>query len=827
MILDRLRLFNLRELRRHPGRTAMSLAVVAISATLLVAVFGIAGSITGSSDRLVAGIGGNASLEVSGVTDTGFPDDIQRAVAAVPGVAAAVPMLRTSVGKPSERVVVLGVDRTIEAMLSDLQRAVRDQIGPLLEEPNRVAVGAGTGRAENDTFPLGNGRVTAAAVITGADAERINGANFVVGPLPLIQRLMGREGMLDSVLVVAAPDTDLGALRADITEAVGGRAVVTEPTFRSVQSGGAVAVMRALMLSAASCALVVAGFLVFNAMSMAITQRRPVISLLRAIGARKRQIVGDLLLESALVGLVGGLLGSALGVFIGKQAIGSLPAALLQGYETRTEFILPGYAIPVGVTACVAVSVAAAALAARQVYKVEPVEALAPVGASAVDAVGVPARVVAGILGVGLIATAAVVASADLGRLSVASIGLAAFGDIAVCFAFAAAIVAAAAAVARRFGAPGALAAATIERAPRRVWATLMTVLIAVSITVQSTGSNANAIDSTDASFASLGDVDIYVSSAGPGVYPTAPILPPQTESAIRSTPGVADVTPGQMAYATVGNNRIIIQGLAPGTVAPPSTAMSQAVREEVLSGNGVVVSRDIARTLGVRAGDELSLPTPTGVHDVRVLEVVPFFSLLGGVLSMSLAQLRDWFDRPGSTILAITLAPGADPAEVEPAIRAKMPPDVQVYTGSDAATAVGASMSQGVALIAVMAWIVVFVASVALLNTLMLSVLERRRELGVLRAMGSSRGFALRTVLAEAAGIGVVGAAIGAAFGAVNQYLNAAALTNVLSIDVIYQPSVLALVFAGAAFGLTLLGAIPPAVRAARLDIVEAVAVD
>ena len=108
-----------------------------------------------------------------------------------------------------------------------------------------------------------------------------------------------------------------------------------------------------------------------------------------------------------------------------------------------------------------------------------------------------------------------------------------------------------------------------------------------------------------------------------------------------------------------------------------------------------------------------------------------------------------------------------------------------------------------------------------------MLSVLERRRELGVLRAMGSSRRFALGTVLAEAAGIGIIGAAIGAAFGAANQYLTSSALTNVLSIDVVYSPNLLAIVFACTAFGLTLLGAIPPAVRAARLDIVAAVAVD
>ena len=126
----------------------------------------------------------------------------------------------------------------------------------------------------------------------------------------------------------------------------------------------------------------------------------------------------------------------------------------------------------------------------------------------------------------------------------------------------------------------------------------------------------------------------------------------------------------------------------------------------------------------------------------------------------------------------------------VEAAIRDKLPADIYVYSGEEAAKAVGASLAQGTALITVMAWIVVFVASVALLNTLMLSVLERRRELGVLRAMGSSRRFALRTILAEAAGLGVVGAVIGAAFGAANQYLSASALTHVLSIDVVYKPS-------------------------------------
>lgn len=123
--------------------------------------------------------------------------------------------------------------------------------------------------------------------------------------------------------------------------------------------------------------------------------------------------------------------------------------------------------------------------------------------------------------------------------------------------------------------------------------------------------------------------------------------------------------------------------------------------------------------------------------------------------------------------------------------------------------------------------WIVVLVATIALLNTLMLSVLERRRELGVLRAMGTSRRFLMRSVLAEAAGIGLVGAALGLVVGIAVQYLATVAIGHALTIDVVYRPSPMLLVYGSAALALALLGSIPPALRAGRMPIVEALAVD
>jgi putative ABC transport system permease protein len=122
---------------------------------------------------------------------------------------------------------------------------------------------------------------------------------------------------------------------------------------------------------------------------------------------------------------------------------------------------------------------------------------------------------------------------------------------------------------------------------------------------------------------------------------------------------------------------------------------------------------------------------------------------------------------------------------------------------------------------------IVVFVAAVALFNTLTLSVLERRREIGVLRAMGTSRRFTLQMILAEAAAIGVVGGVCGLLFGLTDQWLYSLVSEDMMNFTVSFRPSPMALVFTVGALAISLLGSLPPARRAARLNIIEAVGVD
>lgn len=800
---DRLRLFNIGELLAHRGRTVLSLVVMGVSAGLLVAVLSISGSVTGSVQRLTEALGGRAALEVTGITDAGFDQQLLQRVAHTPGVDKAVPMLRAQLGAGANRALLIGADQNIAALGGELAGPLAAQTGKLLSVPNGVLVGAAMGHHEGEQFSLGTGTVTVAGVLDERSSARLNGGHLVAAPLGLAQRLTERPGRLDSIQIIPAPGISVAALRTALTAAVDGRAVVAEPSLRTAQAGGAIQLVRYSTTMASAAALIVSAFLIYNAMSMAIAQRRPMLSLLRAIGGKRGPLVRDLLAEAALLGLCGGAVGALIGIFMGRIAIGRLPAAVLSSVEARTEYLVPGYAVPFAIAACVLASVLAAGIAARQVYKVEPIEALVPVGVGRADTASAAWRRAAVVLGLALAVSAVAIAEIDLGRYSLAAVSIA------------------------RFGAPGALGATTLERAPRRVWATVMTVLIGVAATVSMGGATTDMVDSAITTFQDLAENDVYVSHAAMDQFPTGPALPAGLADRIAAVPGVRSVSRAQMAFATLGAGRVMLQGFPADARETRRHLLDDEAAARLSAGQGVVISRDIARDLGVDVGAALTLPTPTGAHTVTVLQVIPYFSAIAGVVVLDLDLMRAWYERPGETIVSADFAPGADHAAVLAAIRQVVPPELHVDTGPNTVVAAASSIRQGSAMSNAILWIVVLVATVALLNTLMLSVLERRRELGVLRAMGTNRRFLMRSVLAEAAGIGLVGAALGLVVGLAVQYLATVAISHALTIDVAYQPRPSLLAYGAAALALAMLGSIPPAVRAARLPIVAALAVD
>lgn len=830
--LTRVRVLNLRELRNHRLRVLTSMTVVMISSALLVAVLGIFGSFTESVRQFDAAINGAAQVEVASISDAGVDAGLAGEIrAAVPDAQSVVPVIRGQVMVDGRPITLLGSDFRVTALSGELRSA--DQEGGVDQQDliDGVIVGSGTGLSAGQRITIDGTQVRVLRVVSGDDSRQLNRGDFMFAYLPLAQRLTGMDGRVSSILIVARPGTNLDQARAQVNSVVAGRAVVVNPDFRTKQAEVASSVTRDSTLLVALISLVIAAFLVFNTMNMAVASRRQSLAMIRALGAKRRHLVGDLLVESALFGLVGGLIGVPVGVLAGRWAVWRVPTATRDSMTIAVNYHLPVYAAVVAVAACVVACVGATSLAARSVFAVSPVEAMVP--GEVADSVAMRRWLVwsSAIVGFALLIASWVIATQVPGRAALLAGAVYAIGGLVVCFALTRPLVAAVVRVARLFGGPGRLAAVNTERSPRRVWATLMTVAVAIAVGMGTSGALDNLVSSISTSLDGLGDPDFYVSSTSREQVPTGPPLSPEIAPQVRAVPGVAEVIGAQWANVNVGADRILLQGLEPGSTAPfIKKASPQAVRQ-VLDGDGVILSSVLARSLDKGIGDTLRLASPTGYHDVVVRDVVDYVTIYSGTGAISNALLAQWFNRDGDTYLQVITAPGADKDSVRMHLHriADAHPSaggvpVQVYTGAEALAATQQSAQQAGAFTVAIQWIVSAAAAVALLNTLLLSVLERRRELGVLRAMGASRRFISRMVVAEAAAVAVVGAITGLVMGTGLHVLADKILSATTSLDISYAPRPSTLIFVAVSVVLCLLGAYVPAYRAARMNITAAI---
>ena len=827
--LTRVRILNLRELSGHKLRVVTSLAVVLVSSALLVAVLGTYGSMSESVRQFNAALAGDATVEVAGITDSGVDADLTGELRReAPGARAVVPLVRSTVMIDDAPAVLLGSDMYVTSLSSDLREAV-DSSGEGLDAgrlEDGIIVGAATGLRQGQRITLSGIDVTVLRVVPEAQARMLNGGRFVFAYLGLAQRLTGLDGAVDSILVVPEPGVSQPELSDQVAKVVGGQASVVDPAFRVRQVEIANSVTHDSTLLVAMVSLIIAAFLVFNTMNMAVASRRQSLAMLRALGARRRHLVGDLLAESAVLGLVGGVLGVPLGIVAGRWIIGRLPDAS-ESVGVVVDYHLPGYAPVVAIVACIAACIGATVLAARSVFAVAPVEAMVPGEASDAAVPATRLLVAGGVTGTALIAAAWIAAETVEGRAAVLAGAVYSVGGLLLCFALMPMLVRGVSVLAGRWRGPGRLAAVNTARAPRRVWATVMTVAVAIAVGVGISGSLNNLVGSISGSLDGLADPDFYVSSRTAEAIPLGPALAPEIEQQVRALPEVESVVGGQWASVNIGDAKVLIQGLKPGARAPFIKKSSDEAVRQTLDGDGILLSNVLARMLDVSVGDTIRLATPTGYHRLVVRDTVDYVAIDSGVGAVSDTVLRDWFRRDGDTYLQVMLAPGADHEAVRErlaAIADRHPGlgnrPVNVYTGSEALDATKKSAEQAGAFTVAIQWIVAGAAAIALLNTLLLSVLERGRELAVLRAMGASRRFITRMVLSEAAAIALVGGAVGLLLGSGLHLLADRILSATTSIDIVYSPVLSAVGYVAVPVVLCLVGAFVPAARASRLNI-------
>jgi putative ABC transport system permease protein len=326
---------------------------------------------------------------------------------------------------------------------------------------------------------------------------------------------------------------------------------------------------------------------------------------------------------------------------------------------------------------------------------------------------------------------------------------------------------------------------------------------------------------------------DLYVTATsdgnvGNGFLGTTTLLPDAWAGDLARIAGVKKVAGTQFSYATLGRRRVVLEGITDGAIDPSLQGVPAASLASVLDGDGVVVSTTLAAALGLSVGSTFVLPTGAGDIPLEVVAVNESFKSNQGAAVVSLGLLQQTSGRPGVSSYDITLAPGADRAAVAGAVRrvvAGVPYPVTVQRGDDHYADIKAAVAQSTAAFVALQWIIVVAASLAVLNTLVISVVERRRELGILRAVGTSRRTVVRMVLTEAAAVGIGGTVLGVLSGFVLSVVGIRGLARSTATPLHFAFSVQPVAFAIVAGAVVcLLGGILPARRAGRIDIVTAI---
>lgn len=839
------RLLHLRRFFEHRLRTFLSLAGVAIGGALVVAVLGMFGSLEKSVNDFVEALTGVADLEVTGISAEGFDEKLIFPITETDGVKAAVPLVQDSVlirragsasgERVSRQTLLIGLDQRAEALGTDLSREEESNLrarattrpGLFLGERVAKETGLKTGSIASVYTNAGQAEVEILGVISG-DAGGFNQGKFAATALPLAQSLTGKQGRLSSVLIVLEPGANPALIERQIFQLAGGSAFVSTPERRTEQAQEMTNELRFGMLMGVGMALVVGGFLIFNTMSMAATERRRELATLRALGGRRGKLLTLFLLEAAAIGLLGSAIGAAAGILAARELVNGIPPFVRSAIGMEIAFSLPPYAVPTGIFVGMAAAVIASLIPAARAVGISPVESMRPEGV--LESLDGGERVAWGptLVGIGFMLGGGVGAFKLPGGWAVISVATLLAGIIVLSYGLTALIARLTARFATLGGAGGRLAGAAIERAPRRSWATTVAVLTASMMVVAQGALFSNLNGSISEIFTPLEKIDLYVSADIDG-FGTDVQLPPDWLDDFRAIDGVSTVGLNVFRFLSYKGGRVLLQGVE-GTLeyVPQLQGVSEKDIQRVKAGKAATISRQFSDIFGIDKGDTLKLPTPKGPKDLEVVGVVKSVGWGGGLVTVSRQTFVEEFGHTRVGDYSFVYDEGADNrkilAEVQEIIEGS-PIKPYVVPGDQFIELALASINQVNALFGAMSTIVVFAAGLGVLNSLLISIVERRRELGIMRAIGTSRRQLRRMVAIEAGAMGLVGAALGALSGFLLHRVAIGPIILQAGFPIDYEfvgdPALTAFVIG---VGIAVLGSVIPARRAGSINIIEAI---
>jgi putative ABC transport system permease protein len=638
------------------------------------------------------------------------------------------------------------------------------------------------------------------------------------------QRALGKVGQFDEIRANPSHGVTPAALRNDVAQVLpNGVEVVTGSTAASEAAKtikNSYTFVNALLLVFAAIAVFVGSFIIWNTFSILVAQRTRELALLRAVGATRRQVRRSVVIESLVVGTVASIVGIVGGVAlsIGLKSLLTafgldLPSSSLQ-VKPRT--------IIVGMLVGVVVTLIAALAPSRRATRIPPVAALRDTGPPVWRASHARLFASVGITLAGVL----VLAAGLFGGAGALLVGLgvaATFIGITAMFPLIARPASRwlGAPIARFGGSTGAIAQANAMRNPKRTASTAAALMIGLSL-VASMGVLAASLKASINKSVDKSAIAQLILTDPTGNT----TLSPAVAEALRHQPGVAAVSEIGYGSAKINGSRHYVAPVDPTTLAKTVDIEVAKGSLNDLKDGGVFVYDHTATSQNYKLGDTLTFQWPQSGQDK--LRVVGTFKEKGAVGNDYLVPFvtfdRHTAQRLDSTILIAKTA-GTSVAQLKKTVDAATSsyPNVRVDTLAQFKHHIAGQVNKFLALIVVLLALAVIIALLGIVNTLALSVFERTRELGLLRAVGMTREQVRAMVRYESVIISVLGAIVGVLVGIGFGVALVHALAN-QGVDVVKIPALQMIVYVVLAGIAGVLAAIGPARSAANVDVLRAV---
>jgi putative ABC transport system permease protein len=839
-----LRLISWPYARKHLLRWLLTLAGIVLGVGVFVGMHTANQSVLSAFHETIDRIAGSTQLQVT-AGEPGFDEDVLERVQALPEVRAASPVIEATVGTDQGNVLILGVD-----MLGDRSLRTYDFEGtdeaiddPLvfLAQPDSLIVtrtfAEKNGLQLNSRVPMrtmqGDLVFTVRGIMKPGGLASAFGGDLAIMDIYAAQKFFGRGRHFDRVDLALQDGVTLEQGQAKLREALGAGFEIQPPSSRGEQFEQTAHAYSLGSNITSVFALFIGMFIIYNTFAIAVTQRRSEIGILRALGATGAQIRTLFLAESAIAGLAGSTLGVLFGIAIARGMSGYIGGMLTDVYgvaQRGGDVALDPWILGGSMVMGIVTSLVAAVIPARAAASVDPVKALQKGRNEALTESENRTRRLWALV----CATAAGIAL------------LLSRNDILFYAGFALSVIASVLLAPTmslwlsRLLRPvlsllrpveGTLAADSLIQGPRRTSGTVAALMLSLALVISLGGLARSSFQSLNDWMKVALNPDLFVTT-GQTLTSRTFVFPPSLGEELRKIPGIADLQMVRSVRVPVKGAPVMIVAMEIGSLArrvgmPPIEGDARTMYQRVERGEAVLVSENFAHLRHSKLNEVLEIPAPEGVLHLPIAGIVRDFSDQQGSLLMS----RDLFKRAWNddtvNIFRIYLDPGANSADVRQRILDQYGKTQRLFvlTNDEVRQYITRLTDQWFGLTYVQIAVAVLVAMLGIVNALTVSITDRRRELGVLQAVGGLRQQIRHTVWMEAAAIGFIGLILGLLLGAVELYYALGiAQRDMIGMQIGYSyPTTVALALAPVILFAAFLAAIGPAESAVRGSLVEA----